>query len=265
MRILLAGLFSPSGRNPVGGLQSWQRTVREELERRGHDCTEWEHGQDIPNRRFDLGVVANAAFTHRVAILCKRVVNVSHGPIAEERPAAQADMTFYVSEGVRLHWVDKGRPNGGIARQPINLDFWTPGGSKERRGVVRFSYRGTDTHAETVAQAMGEPYQRLHGVTPEGARVVLRRAALVFASGRAALEAMACGAPTVVYDFRQAYQGPLMDENLYRQMLNSYSGRGGFAPRPEQVIAAGERPTAKSEGCGRGWVERHHDARTVVR
>lgn len=253
MRILLAAKFVPSGPRPIGGVQSWIATVRAELERRGHAVTEWQPGFPAP-APCDLGVLANWTLTGHLQSLCRRVVNVSHGIIPPEAPGP-ADVTVYVSEGVRAHW----RGAGEILRQPIDLAFWTPGESPRQREAVRFSYRHTETPCAEAAAALGLSYRHLCNVTPAEARAALRSAGVVFASGRAALEAMACGAPVVICDHRASYQGPLMDTDLGRQMANSYSGRGGWTPTPGGLVKAAREALPR-----RDWVETHHDAARVV-
>lgn len=253
MRVLLAAKYIPSGPRPIGGVQSWIVTVRAELERMGHEVAEWQPNTRAPKGRFDLGVFANAHLTRHLKTRCDRAVCVSHGIIPDERPALGMH-TFCVSEGVRDHWGG----GGAILRQPIDTGFWRPTGA-QRHGVVRYSYRGSHTLCEAVALHLGQPYRHVYNATAEEARDMLAGAALVFASGRAALEAMACGAITVIYDHRSAYQGPLADHDIERQMRNSYSGRGGINPTlPDLVeMIAQAKPR-------RDWVESHHTARWIV-
>ena len=257
MRILLAGKFVPSGPNPIGGLQSWIKTVRAELERMGHSVSEWQPEMPLAGT-FDLGIVANLSVTRPVLNFCRRSVCVSHGIIDAERPEAGCDRHVFVSEGVRDHW----GWDGDIVRQPIDLDFWRPG--DEWRGwVTRYSYRTAPILGQETADALGMPYRHVRSVTHEQAREALQSSALVFATGRAALEAMACGAPTVIYDHRAAYQGPLMGGGLESQMRNSYSGRGGKAPGLDRVQLAAETALGRGK-VFRKWVEQYHDVRRVV-
>lgn len=255
MRILLAAKYTPSGRRPIGGVQSWVRTVRADLERRGHECVEREPGMWVAGT-FDLGIVANWKLCDLPSGMCRRIVNVSHGIIPDEAPMPNGDVRF-VSEGVRGYW----GVSGPIIRQPIDLGFWRPTGAR-RSGVVRYSYRGSKTLCADAAKRLGEPYRHVRDATPDEAREILAGAAVVFASGRAALESMACGAPTVICDHRSAYQGPLMDTDLERQMRNSYSGRGGVTPTLREMVSAAER--AIEAGSRRSWIEAHHDARCIT-
>lgn len=258
MKILLAAKHVPSGPRPIGGVQSWIRTVRAEIEALGHEVTEWQPGFDLPAEDFDRGIFANWRLTRHLAGRCLRTVNVCHGIIGAERPG-EADRLLFVSEGVRDFW----KLPGDILRQPIDLDFWSPG-EADRKGAVRFSYRTSSTLCEAAAKALGLRYRQVQSAGPEQARKALRGAAVVFASGRAALESMACGAPTVIYDHRSAYQAPLMDTWLPRQIENSYSGRGGFSPTTKELIETASNLMAMGGEDGRAWVEKHHDARKIV-
>lgn len=260
MRILLTGKYVPSGPRKIGGLQSWIKTVRRELEALGHECVEWQPGMVEPIGRFNLGILANMSLTCDMASKCDETVCVSHGIIAPEAPG-DADRVYFVSEGVREHW---GR-DGGILRQPIDLGFWQPP-KRGRMGAIRYSYRNTATKCEAAAKYEGFKYRQVADASHEEAREWLSCASIVFATGRAALEAMACGAPTVIYDHRAAYQGPLLDWDLWRQMRNSYSGRGGVENPPVETIATEiRRCEAAPREFWRNWVETHHDARRIVK
>lgn len=252
MKILLAAKYVPTGKRPIGGVQSWIATVRAELERLGHECAEYEPGMAAPGKA-DLGIFANMGLTGEMALRCKRTICISHGIIDEEKPGS-ADRLFFVSEGVKKKW----HRQGSILRQPIDLDFWKPTGARSG-GAVRFSYRGSPTLCREAAGALRMAYRHVRDATPEQARGILGAADIVFASGRAALEAMACGAPTVIYDHRSAYQGPLMGECLPFEMQHSYSGRSGYEPDLAALLA--ECRVAKP---ARDWVRMHHDARAIV-
>lgn len=252
MRILIAGKYSPYGSNPIGGLQSWTKTIAEHLP--GHDVTVWEKGQPLPDGRFDMGIVANHGDTGRVWELCDRTINVSHGIIPAEKPGP-ADVHVFTSEGVRDHWGVEGH----VIRQPIDTDFWSPARDPERTTLVRYSYRGGLAFLPAVANQLGLRFHHLDGVTHEQARDVLRHAFCVLATGRAALEAMACGAPVVILDHRSAYQGPLLDLDTAGSMARNYSGRGGITPAPQTVAAA-----IRQAKPMRDHVLRHHDAGAIA-
>lgn len=254
MNILLAAKHIQSGDLPIGGVQSWIKTVRTELERRGHSVTEWQRDMPTPVGRFDLGVFANERYTGALAELCDKTVGVSHGIIPDEAPYGGFGRYVYVSENVN----DKWGGTGDIMRQPIDLDFWHDAGHR-REGAVRYSYRRTPTFCEPAAERLGMSYRQIADATHEAARDALQRAQVVFATGRAALEAMACGAAVVIYDNRSDYQIPLLDTDLERQMRYSYSGRGGTKPTLDDVVDAAGNAKAM-----RDWVERHHDVRKVV-
>lgn len=109
---------------------------------------------------------------------------------------------------------------------------------------------------------MGLDYVKLGGDSKEVVRGILRRANVVIATGRASLEAMACGAAVVIADDR-AYQGPLIDCSPFDSMKRNYSGRGGID------ATSGNMRMAIDEAIGRGnirsHVEKHHDAKEITK
>lgn len=258
MRVLLAAKHAPDGRRPIGGVQSWCRTVAAELRRIGHEAVTWGPEQQLPAGRFDLGIVANLGDTAAAPPICNRVLAVCHGIIPAEAPPAGLPVVF-TSEGVRDHWCR----TGTVIRQPIDLEFWTPQSrSKNRNQLLRYSYRRGLGWLGEVAAGLGLTFRHMDGVTPNQAREALGAAACVLATGRAALEAMACGAPVVICDNRSAYQGPLLDPDLEGAMARNYSGRGGIMPTSENVAEA--TLEAMTVGSRRDWVQEHHDVRDIV-
>lgn len=256
MRVLLAAKHAPEGSRPIGGVQTWCRTVASQLRRMGHEATTWGPEQPLPAGRFDLGIIANAEDTAAVHGRCAQLLSVSHGVIAPERPL-QGVPTVFTSEGVRDHWGG----DGSVIRQPIDLDFWTPAGV-ERICLTRFSYRRGLDFLPRLADRMGVRFRHVASMTNVEARSMLRSSVCVLATGRAALEAMACGVPVVICDHRSAYQGPLLDPDTVGAMARNYSGRGGVEPTPELVAEAVQH--AMGVRSLRRHVEAHHDARQIV-
>lgn len=259
MRVLLAAKHSPEGW-PIGGVQSWCRTVAAELCRVGHDVETWGAKTKAatnppPSGQYDLGIVANVESIRTVLPLCERVLVVSHGIIRDERPP-EGMRAVYTSEGVRARW----RGDGPVIRQPIDLDYWSPDG-RERSGLVWYSYRRGLEWLGDVARNLGMPYRHLRDVTHDQAREVLRGARCVLATGRAALEAAACGASVVICDNR-LYQGTLAATFGAPQMPHNYSGRGGVVPTPRIVTRLVE--AAIAAGDMREHVREHHDVRAIV-
>lgn len=254
MRILLAAKHPPGGKLPIGGVQSWMTTAGAEMERLGHEVAFWGPEWPLPAGRFDAGVVANATHTRAALARCGRVLVVSHGIVPDEAPAGER--VAYTSEGVRDHW----KGDGPILRQPLDLAFWTPADAP-RRFLTRFSYRRGLDFLPALAKRMGLQFRHVADLSPADARAVLRESAVVLATGRAALEAMACGAPVVICDDRR-YQGPLLDPDTTGAMARNYSGRGGVVPTPENVAEAVQHATGV--GSLRRHVEAHHDARAVT-
>lgn len=253
MRILLAAKHPPGGKLPIGGVQSWCATVGAELRRLGHEVAFWGPEWPLPAGRFDVGIVANVPHTRRALTRCERVLIVSHGIIQDEAP--EGERIAYTSEGVRAHW----RGAGAIVRQPIDLQFWQPG--QGGQFLTRFSYRRGLAFLPALAERMGLRFRHVASLSQSEARAVLQSSACVLATGRAALEAMACGVPVVICDDRP-YQGPLLDADTLGAMARNYSGRGGATPTPANVAEAVQH--AMGGGSLRHHVEAHHDARKVT-
>lgn len=258
MNILIASKYGPHGKRKIGGVQTWVATVAEELLRQLHAVTLWEHGERDPQNTFDLGILSNPKYTSRFARKCVRVKHVCHGIIEDEKPIH--GQVYFTSEDVRDHW----QGNGEIIRQPIDLNFWSPpeGSEPRERIMVRFSYRRGLDFLPEAATAMGLGFKHVKSADPETSRTILRKAAVVIASGRAAIESMACGTPTVLCDHRSAYQGPLLDRDIIDSKARNYSGRGGVTPNTVMVVAACQR--AIKQGSLRKHVEENHDVKKIV-
>ena len=252
MRILLAAKHPPGGRLKIGGVLSWCTTVAAELRALGHQVEYWGPEQEHPEGTFDLGVFANVRYTGRATYECDRVVKISHGVIPDEAGGPEFLAT---SEEVRDRWGCK-----GIVRQPLDLEFWKPSGGR-RAHLTLHSYRGRFDFLEGLAKSMGMTFSHCKDEPPEGVREHLRLASVVVATGRAAVEAMACGAAVVIADDRP-YQGPLLDTDTLGSMTRNYSGRGGVKPTIQNMREAIRR--AIVEGSRREHVETHHDVRKIV-
>lgn len=259
MRVLFTAKHPPGGAHKIGGVLSWIETMAAELRCLGHDCEVWGPELAKPEGRFDLGVIANATATDLAAQWCDRVIGVTHGVVRDEMPNPSIK-TVFTSEEVRTHWK---RPDAPILRQPIDLDFWSPGAGERENLLTFFSYRApSDMGLDRAALERGMGFLRLRDVTPATAREALRRSRIVAASGRAALEAMACGAAVMICDHRAPYQGPLMDFHTEESIARNYSGRGGAEPDAFDLGFA--LAMALDWGRMRYWVEAFHDARKIA-
>lgn len=249
MRILIAAKCPPGGRLPVGGVQTWCATVGAQLQQRGHAVTYWGPEFKLAGT-YDLGILANLPYTRAAEAVCGRVVRVSHGIIQDEEGGAGFLAT---SEEVRDKW-----GCAGVIRQPLDLSFWTPG-KGARTLLTRHSYRRGLDFLPKMAERLG--FAHLRKLSPVAVRDTLQRSAVVVATGRAAVEAMACGAAVVIADDRP-YQGPLLDPDTLGAMARNYSGRGGVRPSAESMRRAID--AALELGSLRAHAEQHHDVRQVV-
>jgi len=255
MKILLAAKHAPHGPRPIGGVQSWCRTVEAELVRRGHDVRTWGPGQPPPLGGHDLGIIANAGDTARAYDWCRKSITICHGIIPAETPPG--NNVAFTSEEVRARWAG----DGPIIRQPIDLEFWTPVRIR-RKFLTRFSYRGGLNFLPVLAKSLGMIPQHVRNSSAEDARKIVRESACVIATGRAALEAMACGVPVVICDHRSSYQQPLLDLDTTGAMERNYSGRGGIKPSMDRVKDAVK--TAMKMGSLRAHIEQFHDVKNVT-
>lgn len=257
MRVLLAAGCRVGGQHFIGGVQSWIITVARRLSILGHEPVVWHPGStDSVRAKCDLGFISHAKKTASASALCRRSWWVSHGIIPDERPPNSR--VIFTSEDVRSYW----NGEGPIVRQPIDLDFWRPGDGK-RTLFLFYSYRAPDAFClPDVAARLGLEFRRLSDATPEEARAYMRDAALVCASGRAALEAMACGAPTLICDNRPYNGGPLFDGDIMHACRANYSGRGGIAPTTDEIERAAASAMATQRP--REFVAEHHDAARIV-
>lgn len=258
MRVLFAAKHIPGGSLRFGGVQSWIQTVADVLERRGHSSEFWEPSLPLPDVQFDLGVFAHRSVTYPAIPLCRRSVAVTHGVIDAERP--QGDLfTLFTSEEVADYW----KQPGPVLAQPIDLTYWTPDHSA-RCELVFYSYRSpTSLGLSLIADKLGIKFRWLRNVDHKTARAVLSRATIAFASGRAALEAMACGAPTVILDHRPYNGRPLLCADIDVARRHNYSGRGGIALKDADVMAA-IQTALDAPHLPETYVRRWHDAEHVV-
>lgn len=253
MRILLTQLMPI---DTIGGTQSWNETVAMELRRRGHSVGTV--GRSGAASYFDLAIGSQWLPTLSEA---GRLVYVSHGIIDHERPPEGADAYVAVSEEVRDKW-DWPKPPT-IIRQPIDLDFWHPDtATTPDIDVLRFGYYGGMEWLPGMCRDMGLSFHHMRNETdPLVIRHTLWRAGVVIASGRSALEAMACGRPVIVADERP-YNGGAVIGGL--DVRANYSGRGGAPADADLMSRCIETAQQVGGEPFRANVESCHDARKIV-
>lgn len=257
MKIVIAAKHPPGGRLAIGGVQTWSLTVGSELEKRGHSVVYWGPEFHLPSIDFDIGLIANHKNTFKIESQCKKLVRISHGIIDAERGGPGFLAT---SEEVKNKWNCK-----GIIRQPLDLNFWSPADQVKRKYLTRHSYRKGLNDLPGIADQLKLQFLHIWRASPTQVRDQLRRSVCVVATGRAAVEAMACGAAVVIADDRP-YQGPLMDPDTFGSMVRNYSGRGGFVPtRPTLKQQIMKEVTTSSKNQPRQHVIAHHDVRDIVR
>lgn len=257
MRLLFSAKHPPTGGVAFGGVASWISTLVKQLETRGHECAVWGPSLPEPKGRFDVGVLSNINATGRAAAWCDKFLCVSHGVVADEKPDSWRSV-IYTSEEVAEHWTLP----GVVLRQPIDLDYWRDDG-RERQGFVFYSYRAPDVFGlDHLARRLGMRFSWVKGVETSDAREILQSAALVAASGRAALEAMAAGAPTLICDHRPYNGGPLIEVSTEKAMRFNYSGRTGVHPDAINMESIARQTMAFQKP--REHVVAHHNAAMIA-
>ncbi|MEM6413190.1 MAG: hypothetical protein AAF720_00850 [Pseudomonadota bacterium] len=257
-RFLFTALNPPRGDVAFGGVASWILTVKNHLELLGHDCDVWGPGQPIPKRQYDFGIFANVEKTGFLNKLCQKLVSVCHGIVDEEKPSHNFT-TVYTSEEVCTFWGGERR----LLPQPINIAYWVPAPNKERRTLLFYSYRASSNLGlNELASDLNLDFVWLKQCLAAQAKEQMQRARLVCASGRAALEAMSCGAPTFIIDDRPYNNGPLVCADLKKAKEHNYSGRGGVNPTFVDLHALAK--AAMSEQRPRAYVAQHHAHDAIV-
>lgn len=257
MKILVASKRRPNkpGRRD-GGVQTWIATVTAELRSRGHRVTVSDK-DDKPSGTYEVGIFANAAYTGRMKGPCERTTLVCHGIVPDEAPADGFDRVLYSSEEVRAHWGG----SGDIVRQPVDLRFWRPN-DRARGYLTRFANRGGLEMLPAVAARHGLEFVHARGLAAGEACKALWASDCVVATGRCAVEAMACGVPVVLADERH-YQGPLLHTGgVTEWMVTNYSGRDGIMPNETNLTNAVYQ--AIERGSLREHAEQFHDVVRVA-
>ena len=250
MKILIAAKHTSESQLSIGGVQTWCDTVKNELLNLGHEVKLWCPEQKPLNEKFDVGIISNGQYTHTASRLCDKIFTITHGIIPDE-----VGGIYYTSEELKAYWGGQ----GGIVRQPIDLNFWKPL-NNTKKYLTRFSYRDGMDYLPEIAKELNLEYIHVRGSNKLNARDILRQSSIVIATGRAACEAMACGCSVVIADARE-YQGELIDIDTIGAMTRNYSGRGGVKARKENV------KDAIINAMGSDYlshVKQHHDAKQIT-
>lgn len=257
MKLLFTALHPPSSEGAFGGVATWIATLSAVLEGVGHETAYWGPEMGPPEGEFDVCILSNPKYTGEARLNASKSFQVCHGIVDDEAPQSGMPVIF-VSEEARNKW----RLSGPVLRQPIDQDYWTPTRVK-RECLTLYSYRAPDDCSlSAVAEILNLEFVHLKDVTRAQARRGLRRSALACASGRAALEAISCGAPTLIYDHRSPYQGRLMETSLWLSAKRNYSGRGGAHPAFNDLIQ--ECSKTIEGGSQRGLILQKHKASEIA-
>lgn len=226
----------------------------------GENVDFWERGRPV-RKKYDLGIFCHIKHTKALIPHCKKTILVTHGVVNEERPSNDCDITLATSEEVRDHW----GLDCPIIRQPIDTAYWSVS-KRSFLSLCRFAYRRGETHSQSVSRLLSLNYERIAGLKSDQILEILARSAVCHATGRAALEAMSCGVPTVIYDHREAYQPHLLDDGpLLSSATTNYSGRGGTKnPSVGHVFKATQK-ALDTKFDYRQYILENHDAKKIAK
>lgn len=235
----------------VGGTEKWVYAMACELRARQHDVEVFTFMRgmtsekleeagisviDNPFGRYDLCMVNHGTCLAVVRAKCQGpVVFTSHGPHHPlEFPGPGADYYVGVSEEVRATHIQRGY-DMQVIRNGIDLQEFCPGPVNDREPRVLSMCKGIDAGAivEAAAHRCGLNFFGVHylGKPAWDMAREIRYADLVFACGRSAYEALACGKTVVVFDHRSAglkADGLLTAENIGLVAQCNCSGRYGL-------------------------------------
>ena len=229
---------------------------------------------------FDLGIVSPSVCFERAAECCDTIINVSHGIVELEAPVKGADHYVYISEEAERHWRHARHLMGdgwrdSVIRNPIDLSRYYPV-EPPRKRVECIAHFSNYDELPGLAEVCKSRHIRFHRIKHQPYPVVLEQlndADLVFAVGRSALEAMACGREVAFCDNRNYYNvdGAALADGLasevYRHArFNNCSGRwAGHQWGPRTYIAGAiDLYNEDAAWANRGLVVGSHDHHRIA-
>jgi hypothetical protein len=213
----------------VGGTEKWVYSMARNMKERGIDVEVFTFMKGMTSQKLEeagIRVVSSPGSEYDLSLInhntclavCKKVrgpkVFTSHGPLHPlEFPMPGADFYVGVSEEIRATWIVRGF-HLSVIRNGIDLEEFYPTANRNEKKHILSMCKNPVAGAIVAAAAEAQ------GVTFEGVHYLARpvwdmaqmiqRADVVFACGRSAYEALACGKTVVVYDDRTG-RGPSAD------------------------------------------------------
>ena len=240
----------------TGGTENYTYTLALELKKQGHDVEyfTFEKGEissllednGVPymsSNHYDL-ILANHNTVVEKLWDCGYIIQTCHGYIpALEQPSSFADAHVSVSEEVRDHLKSLGFksiviPNG------IDCVRFSPKTPLSQRLTTVLSLCQSDVANDFIrkcCEIMNVKFLRSNKHTDNVWKVeeLINQSDLVIGLGRSAYDAMACGRPVLVYDYRDYMgeflgDGMLTSENIRQSMYCNCSGRASRIRYDEQ-------------------------------
>lgn len=245
----------------TGGTESYTFALAMELLRRGHHVEHFaierggvsdilaEHGVPfMSSDHYDL-ILANHTTTTEAVHTRGFTIQTCHGPTAMlEQPSPWANIHVAVSEEVRDHLLHLGYPVAAVIHNGINCLRFRPRRpiATELRTVLSLCQSDTaNAFVRRCCERDGLRFLQANKYTDNvwAIEELINQSDLVVGLGRSAYDAMACGRPVIVYDYREYMgeflgDGILTPDNIHDSLRCNCSGRSHRLKYDEQAFIA---------------------------
>lgn len=235
-----------------------------------------EHGVNIvekPKDEYHLIILNHNTVLKKLSNVKGYRIFTSHGTIPGlEQPEDGADQYVAISEEVRDHMKELGY-DAHIIRNPVDLDEFKS--TREIEGIKKCLIV-TDTKEGFLIASTACSDVKLDYVTHGKMNPVfslaekMNESDIVISLGRGCYEAMACGRPVVIFDYRQYIGKPLgdglIDRNIEELMKYNCSGRAKNLEMTAGDVAKELRKADKWQGKdNRRYAEEHFDSKKIAK
>ena len=257
MRILLGTHYLAK----TGGTESYTYALAMELKRLGHEVEHFAiirgavsallEEQGVPFMSSDSYDLIIANHTTVVETLWPKgyIIQTCHGNIAElEQPSPFADAYVAVSEEVREHLQGKGFRAAAVIPNGIDCNRFCPRKPVSPTLKTVLSLCQSDVANDFInrcCERAGIRFLRSNKFTDNVWSIedMINESDLVVGLGRSAYDAMACGRPVLVYDYRDYMgeflgDGMLTPESIGKSMSCNCSGRANRLKYDEETFIA---------------------------
>lgn len=231
--------------------------------------------------RFDVGIISPASCVASTRVFCTTQIQVIHGIVEPEAPVKGVDHYVYISEEAQRRWLprrqEQDRPEfrDSVIRNAVDLNRYYPTSAPRKKVecVAHFSNYSEMPELKRVCEELGIRFHRIKDKPYEEVLRLLNDADMVFAVGRSAYEAMACGREVVFCDNRSYYDNddvPLGDGlaswTYYQSQFSNCSGRyHREAYTANQFHREINRYDARMAWTNRTIIANEHDHRMIAK